>query len=160
MKTKLFAYALLLLTVVIGVGACNKNETTTSSGTVSFTATLKGAVETPPNTSTATGMANFTFNKTTKILSGTVTFSGITTTAAHIHKGAVGVPGGVIFPLGTAPFTSPINFTSAALDSTQEADLMAEMYYVNVHSTQFPDGEIRGQLMKKTTSTTTGGGGY
>lgn len=159
MKTKLFAYALLLLTV-IGVGACTKNEVTTPSGTLSFKATLTGAAETPPNASTATGTGNFTFNKTTKILSGTVTFSGLVPTAAHIHKGAVGVPGGVVFPLASAPFTSPISFTSAALDSTQEADLMANMYYVNIHSAGFPDGEIRGQLMKQTTGTTTGGSGY
>lgn len=166
MKTKLFSFALLLLTV-IGIGSCKKNDPTPASTTtiVTFTATINGSSETPSNASSATGTANFTYNTVTYVLSGTVTFSGITPISAHIHKGAVGVPGGVIFPLGTAPFTSPVSFTSVPLDATQMADLMANLYYVNIHSTAFPGGEIRGQLIKQGTSTiagTTGGssGGY
>ena len=152
MKTKLFAYALLLVTI-IGIGACKKSTTTPASNTITFTAALLGTSETPSNTSTATGTANFTYNKTTYVLSGTVTFSGMTPTAAHIHKGAVGVAGGVIFPLGIAPFTSPISFTSVALTAAQITDLMANSYYVNVHSTAYPNGEIRGQLIEQTTGT-------
>lgn len=145
MKTKLFFYALLLFTV-IGIVSC-KDDDDPKSDIVTFTATINGANEVPSNTSTANGMGNFTYNKTTYILSGTVTFSGITPSAAHIHKGAVGVAGGVIFPL--APLASPISFTSVALDVTQRADLMANLYYVNIHSVAFPGGEIRGQLMMK-----------
>ena len=156
MKTRQFTYAVLFLTV-IGIGSCKKNDPTPASTTVNFTATLNGTSETPSNTSTATGTANFTYNKTTYILSGTVTFTGITPTGAHIHKGAVGVAGSVIFPLGSAPFTSPISFTSVALDATQRADLMANSYYVNIHSTAFPAGEIRGQLMEQVSSPSTYG---
>ena len=65
-----------------------------------------------------------------------------------IHKGAVGVPGGVVFGF-PAPITSPIDYTSVALDSTQQADLNANMYYVNIHSAAYPGGEIRGQLIKQ-----------
>ena len=145
MKTKLFFYALLLFTV-IGFVSC-KDDDDPKSDIVTFTATINGASEVPSNASSAIGMGNFTYNKTTYILSGTVTFSGITPTAAHIHKGAVGVAGGVIFPL--ASLVSPNSFTSVALDATQRADLMANMYYVNIHSAAFPGGEIRGQLMMK-----------
>jgi hypothetical protein len=90
-------------------------------------------------------------------LSGTVTFSGITTatTVAHIHMGAVGVAGNPVFTLeASGPFTSPINYTSPALTASQISDLMANLYYVNIHSTAFPNGEIRGQLIKAA------GGGY
>ncbi|MDB5871314.1 MAG: hypothetical protein JWQ07_756, partial [Ramlibacter sp.] len=31
----------------------------------------------------------------------------------------------------------------------QAADLMAGLWYVNIHSTQFPGGEIRGQLRRR-----------
>ncbi|HLP04337.1 MAG TPA: CHRD domain-containing protein [Paludibacter sp.] len=146
MKTKLFFYTLLML-IVISFGSCKDNE---NDNIVTFTATLNGASEVPTNASAATGTANFTYDKTTYILKGTVTFTGITPTAGHIHKGAPGVSGGVIFPLTSAsPLTSPINFTSSPLNEEQRADLMANMYYVNLHTAAFPNGEIRGQLIMK-----------
>ena len=150
MKTKLFIYALLLSTV-ISMGSCDDDDDDDKMvNTVTFTATINAASEVPTNTSTATGMGNFTYDKTTKMLSGTVTFTGLTPTAAHIHKGAVGVSGPVVIPLATAaPVTSPITLAPKALDAMQEADLMANLHYVNIHSAAFPDGEIRGQLMKK-----------
>lgn len=113
---------------------------------ISFVATINGASEVPANASAATGSATGTFNTTTKILTVTVTYTGVTATNGHIHKAAAGVSGGVIFPF--SPFTSPINF-SGTLDATQEADLMANLYYVNIHSAAFPAGEIRGQLIKQ-----------
>lgn len=92
--------------------------------------------------------ATLTFNTDTKIFTVVVEYSGITAIAAHIHKGDVGVAGNVIFGF-TAPLDSPINYTSPALDASQEADLNANLYYVNIHSTQFQAGEIRGQLIKQ-----------
>ena len=161
MKTNFFTYAILFLTV-IGIGSCSTSDTMPTTTTTTFLATINGASEVPVNSSMAAGTASFTYNTTTYILTGTVTFSGITATGAHIHKGAAGVSGDVIFPLGSAPVTSPISFTSVALNATQRADLMANLYYVNIHSTAFPGGEIRGQLIKKvgTGGGGTGGGGY
>ena len=77
-----------------------------------------------------------------------VNYSGVTATNSHIHKGAAGVSGGVVFGF-TSPITSPVNYTSVALDAAQEADLNANLYYVNIHSAAFPGGEIRGQLIKQ-----------
>lgn len=114
---------------------------------VTFLATLNGANEVPANASTATGTASLTFNTTTKILTITVTHTVATPTASHIHKEAPGVNGGVVF--GFASATSPINYTSLALTATQEADLMANLFYVNVHTAANPGGEIRGQLIKQ-----------
>jgi hypothetical protein len=158
MKTTIFISALLLV-MAIGIGGCKKSTTTPAdTNLLTFKATLLGSSETPSVTSTASGTGTFTYNKTTYILSGTVTFAGITPTGAHIHKGAVGTAGGVIFPL--TPLTSPISFTSVALDATQQADLMANNYYVNIHSTAYPAGEIRGQLIEQVTTTTGGTYGY
>ena len=156
MKTKLFAFALLSLTI-IGIGSCKKDSTPVATNTVTFKATINGASETPANSSLATGSATFTYNTVTYILSGTVTYAGIVATASHIHKGAVGVAGGVVFPLGSSPYSSPISFTSGALTAAQIADLMAGLYYVNIHSTAFPGGEIRGQLVEQTSGSS---GGY
>lgn len=138
----LIVLAGILLTAI----SCKKDSTTNPE--VTFLATITGANEVPANASAATGSATLTFNNSTKVFTIVVTFQGITATASHIHKGAVGASGGVIFGF-TPPITSPINYTSAALDATQEADLNAGLYYVNVHSAEFPAGEIRGQLIKQ-----------
>lgn len=156
MKTKLVTYAFLLIFII---SSCEKSSTDPVINTnLTFKANLNGASEVPVNASTATGTATFTYNTTTYVLSGSVTFLGLTPTAAHIHKGATGVPGGVIFPLGSAPLTSPLSFTSAPLDATQRADLMANLYYVNIHSAAFTDGEIRGQLIQQAAGINGGGG--
>lgn len=139
---------IVLASVLLIAGSCKKDDPKPVSQDVIFLATINGASEFPTNASTATGNAILTFNKDTKMFTVLVNFSGITATAAHIHKGAPGTSGGVIFGF-TSPVTSPINYTSVALDATQEADLLANLYYVNIHSTAYPAGEIRGQLIKQ-----------
>jgi CHRD domain/IPT/TIG domain len=114
-----------------------------------FRATLNGANERPTaNTSTGTGTATLTLNKETKIFTLNVTYTGLTgaATNGHIHKAAADLAGPAVFPF-TAPFTSPINYTSAALTQAQIDDLHASLNYVNIHTAQFPGGEIRGQLI-------------
>ncbi len=134
----------VLAGILITAASCKKS----TDPKVTFKAIINGASETPANASTASGTATLTYNKDTKIFTVVVTFSGITATASHIHKGDVGVAGPVVFGF-TSPVTSPINYTSVALDATQDADLNANMYYVNIHSAAFPGGEIRGQLIKQ-----------
>lgn len=115
--------------------------------TTTFQATLNGTSEVPANASTATGTSTLVFNNSTKTFTVTTNYTGLVVTNAHIHKGAVGVSGPPVFPFTT--FTSPITFTSAALTAAEEADLFAGLYYVNLHSTLYPNGEIRGQLIKQ-----------
>ena len=148
-----------LVTVIIlsGLFSCDNNDSPPTPVIVTFNATLNGTSEVPPNASTATGTAVLKFNKTTKKFSLTVTYSGITPNGGHIHEGAVGVDGPIIFPL--ANLTSPISYTSVALNSTQEAALMANRYYVNLHTVAFPGGEIRGQLITTNPGGSGGGGG-
>lgn len=135
----------LLLTGLIAV-SCKKDEVVSSD--VKYTATLTGAQEVPAFTTTATGTFEGVFNTNTKILSYTITYSGITPTAWHLHKGAVGVSGDVVFNLGTT-FTSPYSGATIALTAAQEADLVAGLFYANMHSVKSPGGEIRGQITKK-----------
>ena len=70
--------------------SCSKRSTTTARTTTTFNATLTGASESPAIGSTATGSATFTFDLGIMILTGSLSFSGITVTSAHIHFGAVG----------------------------------------------------------------------
>ena len=136
-----FAFLVCLLIIAI---SCKKSN----SSDVVFKATINGASQTPPNSSLATGAATLTYNKDTKIFSIVVTFSGLTATISHIHKAPVGVVGDVIFPF-PSPIKSPINYTSPVLTASQDSALNADLYYVNIHSETFPDGEIRGQLIKQ-----------
>ena len=142
---------LLLALIMIGMGSCNKSNTmpTDIPPSLTFHCTLNGAGEIPANGSLATGTATFIFNPVTNILSGSVSYTGITSTLAHIHRAPAGKEGVVVFALGSQMLTSPISFTSDPLDATQKADLLAELYYVNLHSAAYPAGEIRGQLIQQ-----------
>jgi hypothetical protein len=109
------------------------------------TATLSGSAEVAANPSTSTGNVSGTFNEETKMLMFDITYTGFTPVAWHIHKAAAGTNSGVIFNMGTT-FSTPFMFMQT-LDATQESDLKAGLYYVNLHSATYPNGEIRGQLI-------------
>jgi hypothetical protein len=143
MKKLAFLFLPVFMIVIV---SCSKDNSSNPSHVTNFTATLNGANEEHPTGSAATGSATGKYNSDTKELNLTITYTGLTPSAGHIHKGAVGVSGGVIFPFASVA-TSPIVFTGT-LDATQEADLMAGLYYVNLHTAAFPGGEIRGQLVK------------
>jgi uncharacterized repeat protein (TIGR01451 family) len=110
-----------------------------------FTATLTGAQETPPNNSTATGRATLLLSSDEKTARVSLTFAGLSSgqTDAHIHGPATpGVSAPAIFPL---PLGQVSDF-AIALTSSQVQDLKNGLFYINVHSSNFPTGEIRGQF--------------
>lgn len=125
--------------------AANPNgETRGQVGRQVWFASLTGAQEVPPTSSTGTGTGRFVYDPETRTLAGTVTTSGVAATVGHVHTGAIGVAGGI-----TIPFTGgPDNWTMPAtvLTEAQAASLAAGTFYANVHSAAFPGGEIRGQL--------------
>ncbi len=140
---KNFIRAFFALAILAGFTGCDDDDDNNEDN-INFSATLSGVSEVPPNTSTATGTATATYNETSNRLSITVPYTGMTATAAHIHKGAPGATGPAVFPFST--LTSPLTLSNIELTEAQEDDLLSGMYYVNIHSADFPDGEIRGQL--------------
>ena len=143
MKHLFKIYTLIFLTIF--TVSCDDDDEPNPN--VTYTATLSGAKETTPNTSTATGTATLVFNTTAKTFTVTVLHTIASPTMGHIHKGAAGTNGGVVYPFTT--LASPISYTSATLTAEQEADLNAGLLYVNLHSAAFPSGEIRGNLTKQ-----------
>jgi CHRD domain-containing protein/VCBS repeat protein len=114
-----------------------------------FTAYLSGAQEVPANPATATGYARIVVNETAGTLQFTVVFNGLTSaqTGAHIHApAAIGVNAAVIISFGVVGGTSGTITGSSAITPTQLSQLRQHLGYVNVHSTNNPGGEIRGQL--------------
>jgi hypothetical protein len=117
-----------------------------------FDAYLDGLQETPPNGSPGTGYGSLFLDDTTGNWSVTNgVFSDLTASAnnAHIHGPAAAGsgPAGVIAPLTFDPATSGTWGGSGTFTAAQMADLQNSLYYVNIHSGNFPGGEIRGQLL-------------
>jgi hypothetical protein len=116
------------------------------------TATLSGANVVPSNGSTGTGSATVTLDPTETSINVIVTFSGLTatTTAAHIHGPAPAGTNAVVvftfagFPAGVTSGT--FAQTSIPITAAQVVDLKAGLYYIDIHTTNFPGGEVRGQL--------------
>lgn len=143
---------------------------------VTFTAVLDGPSEAIPNASPGTGSATVIIDAATHTMDVSATFSGLvgTTTASHIHcctaapdSGAAGVatstptftgfPSGVtagsyshLFDMTDADSYNPAFITAQGGISQAEAALFAGMFadstYFNIHTIQFPGGEIRGFL--------------
>ncbi|HEX2855254.1 MAG TPA: CHRD domain-containing protein [Opitutaceae bacterium] len=116
-----------------------------------FHANLTGAQEVPANASPGTGFADAILDVPTSVLTFSTTWSGLlaATSNGHIHTAPVGVSGPVVIPfpgltLGSTFGTYSNTFT---LTAGQVSDLVAGLDYVNIHSTSFPGGEIRGQLL-------------
>ena len=104
-----------------------------------YSTTLSGAAEAPPNASPGTGMATVGFDVGTHMLVIDVTFSGLlgTTTAAHIHcctavpgEGTAGVatqtPTFVDFPLGVMAGSYSHVFDTSLADTWNQA-------FINAH---------------------------
>ena len=107
--------------------------------------TLDGASEVPAVTTAATGNATVDI-KADRSVTASVTVSGMTATASHIHEAAAGANGPVI-----VPFVKTGDNTCAAAEGAKLTEAQYESYkagklYVNVHSAKNPGGEIRGQL--------------
>jgi hypothetical protein len=95
--------------------------------------------------SPATGSGTFVMDTVANTLSFDITFSGLTSaeTAAHIHgfSGPTACAG-ILFGL---PAGSPKIGVWSFLEA-QEANIIAGLTYVNIHTVNFGSGEIRGQI--------------
>jgi hypothetical protein len=106
---------------------------------------LSGANEVPPNASTATGISHIRISGDRSV-TGNITVSGLTATAAHIHEAPPGMNGPVIVPLAKTADNTFAPEAGAKLTDAQYSSYLAGNLYINVHSATYPGGEIRAQL--------------
>jgi len=105
---------------------------------------LSGAQEVPPVQGSASGSGKVTINNDGSV-NASISASGFTPTAAHIHEGKAGTNGKVIVPFTKEgdKFVAPAGakLTPDQMKAFKEGDL-----YVNMHSAAHPGGEVRAQL--------------
>ena len=116
-------------------------------------ANMTGAQEVPATDPDAAGTAKLRLNAAKKRVCFTIRVNSAVEDvfAAHIHKGGKGVNGAVRVPLinGNAPGPKFTGCAKNVARSVIRAILRhPRRYYVNVHTSDFANGEIRGQLRK------------
>ncbi|HEY2152097.1 MAG TPA: CHRD domain-containing protein [Vicinamibacterales bacterium] len=166
--------SILAMVLALCAAGCGSSSSSTSptNGAPTFTATLLPANEVPPITnaeSVGSGTATIVFN-VTKDSSGNVSTASVQFTAsvfgfppntvvtiAHIHKGATGVPGGIVITAvgsaGTVTLTNGSGTFTATTSNADAATVQAILnnpsgYYFNIHTTLNPAGVMRGQLVQ------------
>jgi hypothetical protein len=153
-KGAIFAITVVLAIVGITSGLTNSVVAQEQK----FVATLSGQEEVPPTNSQTTGMAEFTI--TGENAEYSVNASNIQgVTAGHIHSGGQGENGPIVVTLfkNDSPTNEVSETGSITVDKLegpmagkQLTDLVTAMrngeIYVNIHTEQNPNGEIRGQI--------------
>ncbi len=136
------------------LGALCASSIAAQAQIIELRATLSPNQEVPATSSPASGSAIMLYDLGTNTFDLMITISGMTNlaTASHIHEQVAGVNGPVVTNLGgEAEYTrSGTTLRRTFRNVTHLGDklklLQAGAYY-NIHSAQFPGGEIRGQLI-------------
>lgn len=99
--------------------------------------------------SPATGSAQVTFDDVSNLFSWNISWTELLgdLTVAHFHgPAAPGTNAGVEVDFLSASPTNP-SIGSTTISPDQAAGLLSELWYVNIHSSFAPGGEIRGQVL-------------
>jgi hypothetical protein len=122
-----------------------------ASSSMTYTAKLSGVGESPMGPAHGAGTAKITLNVAKGTVCYNITVMGIKLPAAtaHIHAGKAGKSGPVVVPFATAP--GKTGHSSGCVHSVRASLIKGMMnhptsYYVNVHTTNYPNGAVRGQL--------------
>lgn len=137
-------------------GALSALAVSVGAQVVELRATLSAQQEVPATTSGATGTAIMLYDVGTNTFDLMVSISDLTNTAtaSHIHEAAAGANGPALTNLGGEAVYTRTGSTLRATfrNLTYGGDrlrLLQGGAYYNIHSAQFPGGEIRGQLIAR-----------
>jgi len=143
---------LLFASAVVALAAAASAQT--------FTFDLEPSQEVPPVPSAGSGTCIVTLDIGTGAVSVSGSYSGLSggATAAHIHGPApIGTSGGIVIGLSVTGGTSGSVSGGGTLSPAQVGDMLAGLHYVNVHSSAFGGGEVRGQVIQPAIATAYGG---
>lgn len=156
---------IILSTIISISGAAGSLDLLQAQEGETFSATLSGNEEIPPTQSSATGWARFQTNENGTQVSYSVNLTGLNEiTGAHIHNGSAGQNGDIVVSLSgqqaaengnNATISLKGNITQDSLQGPLEGKEFSEVVslmsdgtvYVNVHTAEFQNGEIRGQIV-------------
>lgn len=133
------------------VVTCTFRNFTTVAGDDLFVFHLSGDQEVPPVATTERGGCMGRFDSGASELSILCTHDVELPTVMHIHRGAAGVNGPIVFDLGDP--ASPVMATWSGMTPADVADLLTGNFYVNIHTSGRPAGAIRGQILDRTVDT-------
>ncbi|HZD19001.1 MAG TPA: CHRD domain-containing protein [Actinomycetota bacterium] len=146
----------LLALVALAALALLPAGTAAADGGRPLAAALTGAAEVPgPGDPDASGSASIALNQGQGTVCFDLSWADVdgTVLAAHIHTGTSDVVGPPVVPLFVGAAFEGTDGTSGCTQDV-DRDLIKAIrqdpsaYYVNVHSTTFPAGAVRGQLSK------------
>jgi hypothetical protein len=162
-RLKLLSLAAILSLCLFS--SCEKDDETnlipdTSRYISNYDFFLTGTQQIPSNTSTGNGRIEGTYDRRTKVYSYKITWSGLSSavTGIHIHglagRGYVAIPGTYANGIASAA-SGNSTATSGSYSGTllidgiviRESDFLAGKYYADIHTSNFPLGEIRGQIL-------------
>jgi CHRD domain-containing protein len=130
-------------------GACPRTRLTATSGGTAFNIALTGEAEAPAGEPAGTGTATVRARRNQGQVCFSMQVQTITLPAAasHIHVGATGTAGAIVVPL-RPPNASGASSGCVAASRAIVNQILANAgnYYVNVHTSDFPGGAVRGQL--------------
>jgi hypothetical protein len=141
-----------LVAGIVSIVACkdDDNDPVPVKSKFALSANATAAQEVPPTTSTGTGTLTGTYDSVANSLQFQVNWTGLTGNVTNMHfhgPAAVGVPAGVALAMPGWPATpAGTHSGTLTLTQTQEAELMAGLWYWNVHTLANGGGEIRGQV--------------
>ena len=141
----LVAVTLLLATVGFG-----RWSATAEANPVLFRANLDGEQASVPS-STATGTALVTLDTETSVLAWNLSWSGFSSDVIAIHFHGPAEPGTdaiVRVELDVISGLESPSVGETTVSEAQKAEILAELWYINIHTDDSGGGEIRGQVVR------------